>query len=255
MKIAKDIIKEKFDRYINEYKKNWELRFIWSNSKNEAKCTISIIQFFKETGILNDIEHKITLDGFFNQTEKLANEYTNWVKSQTSEYSDKEIEDMHNFFIGAIGEFFIVCLLSEMKCIYKFDKEHHSCYRYDFRMISPNLQNDKDFGVDLTCISNGKPSVIQVKWWNRFSKNKPGIEVFQKLMSEGKVRNYCNDNDDHNRFLFWTGCEEDITKKIKDCGYDKWCVCFGNYSISEVIDNRAEEDFWNILYQKLIELI
>lgn len=255
MKSAKDVVNERYNEYISNYKYTWVRRFVWSNSRGGAKPTTSIIEFFKETGILNDIEHKITLDDFFKQTEELANRYVCWVKTKTSKYSKEEIGDMLKFFIGAIGEFFIVCLLSEMKCIIKFDKTNNIQYRYDFRKVSPNLPNDRDFGVDLTCFANGKPSVIQVKWWNRYSKIEPSLEVFQKLMSEGKVRNYCDDDDDHNRFLFWTGKEDSVTKKLKDCGYSKWCVCFGEYSITDVIDNRAEEDFWNHLYQKLIELI
>lgn len=257
MKTSREIVEEKYKTYIDNCKEVWKNRFTWRNKYGDPKYTTGIVQFFKETKILDELEHVNTLKDSFTQISNLAKKYTTWVKSKTIEgfsYSEKEIKDMENFFIGAIGEFFIVCLLTKMKCIIKFNKVKDTISRYDFKMVSPTLQNEKDLGVDLTCIANGKPSVIQIKWWNPYSEDKPNIEVFQKLVSEGLVKGYCNPEENDNHFLFWTGDEKYTTKKLDDYGYQKYCVDFGDFSIGQVINNRAEEDFWNYFYDKLSKL-
>lgn len=249
---------EKYNKYIENYQEVWANRFTWRDSKGDKKPTTNIVEFFKETKPFDEIKHVDSLDGMFKQTNELAVKYRNWVNDKSKAtgfvYSKKDLNNMYNFFIGAIGEFFVVCLLTEIGCINKYDVEAGTVRRYDFSKVAPLLPEDTDLGVDLTCMANDKPSVIQVKWWNPYNKErKLEMDVFHKLVSVGHVCGYCKPDEKDNRFLFWTGFERKTTKLLRRFNYHHWCVDLGDISIGNVIKERVETHFWDVFYEKLWE--
>lgn len=251
---------EKYNKYIENYRSVWENRFTWRDRRGDKKPTTNIVEFFKDTKVFDGIKHTNTLEEMFKQSDILAGKYEKWVLKKSFEvgspYSETDLKDMHNFFNGAIGEFFIVCLLTEIKSIDKYDEVSKMVRRYDFTCVSPLLPEDDDIGVDLTCVANDKPSVIQVKWWNKFGddkKVKMNMDVFHKLISVGLVKEYCRLDEKDNRFLFWTGKESKSTKIIRRMNYQNWCTDFGDLSIGAVVDKRVDIHFWDVFYEKLSE--
>jgi hypothetical protein len=142
-------------------------------------------------------------------------------------------------------------LLNEVRCLYIPDPTSKTFKRYDFHYVSPNLSTDKDFGIDLTCVANDTPVVMQVKFWNPYGKTKLSMDVFQKADSEGTRNGYINMSDDNNIFLCWLGSEEGGLYPIKENKvFKNKIVVIGRDSFNFSINN-TNKIFWSYLFDKL----
>lgn len=233
----------------------WKSRFIWRGlNGKDPKYTTTINKFFAETKVLETVEVVNTAYGFFNFSVKMADEYVKWVNSKGTAYKKSEYDDMKNFFIGAMGEFFFVELLNEVKCLMAYNPQDKEFVRYDFNYVSPSLPKDKDFGIDLTGVANDVPSVFQVKFWNPFSTKSIPIEVFQKADSEGSRNEFISQADDNNIFLCTLCTEGKGYMAVKDNKvYKNKIVIIGERTLEASVNGR-NNIFWTNLFKKLAEV-
>lgn len=242
----------KYNDFIDNEVATWKTRFTWMGTDGRTpKYTTTISRFLCETDAIESIATTIDVNTLYQKLDGLAERYIAWVQSKGNNYSKKACTDMRNFFIGAIGEFFFVELLNEVRCLYIHTPSSNEYKRYDFHYVSPSLSDDRDFGVDLTGVANDVPVVMQVKFWNPFGKTKLPIEVFQKADSEGTRNGYINMSDDNNIFLCWLGSEESGIYPIKgNKVYKNKIVVVGRNTL-ELSINNTNKIFWSNLFGKL----
>lgn len=249
------IILENYETYKESAAENWVSRLTWMGlNGKEPKHTTTIIRFNKETNAFNTIKKVMKASDFFNEIDKLADKYVDWVKSKGKQYTKKEYDDMHNFFVGAIGEIFFYRLFEDVKCIMSPDCEG-TFVRYDFNYVSPTLKNDKDAGVDFTAVVNDVDSVIQTKFWNPFGRKAMELDVIQKIYAEGVSKGIINKDEKANVFICWLGNEDSVfrcTKEYKQ--YKENVVPIGFRALDVSINNRNKL-FWEKLYKFLEELV
>ena len=242
----------KYNNFIENEIDTWKTRFTWMGTDGRTpKHTTTISRFFSETDAIDSIATTIDVNTLYQKLDSLAERYVEWVQSKGHNYSKRACTDMRNFFIGAVGEFFFVELLNEVRCLYIPTPSSNEFKRYDFHYVSPSLSNDRDFGIDLTGVANDVPVVMQVKFWNPFGKTKLPIEVFQKADSEGTRNGYINMSDDNNIFLCWLGSEESGIYPIKgNKVYRNKIVVIGRNTLNFSINN-TNKIFWSNLFGKL----
>lgn len=124
---------------------------------------------------------------------------------------------------------------------------------YAVRYMSPN---GYDTGIDFYGLMNGIPSVIQVKWWNKYSKEANiTLDIFQKLFADGVANDYIvgDGSQTKNLFLMWTGSENEVYKKLETFSSNKLIrkiVVIGEESWSRACldtDTVFWEEFWSSL--------
>lgn len=247
-------ILENYNSYKSSSAENWESRLTWMGlNGREPKHTTTILKFNKETGALGKMEHVMTANDFFKESEKVANEYVEWVKSKNKGYSNKEYEDMRNFFVGAMGEIFFYRLFEDVKCIMAPDAS--GVYqRYDFNFVSPTLKSDKDAGVDFTASVNDTASVLQSKFWNPFAHKGMELDVIQKAYAEGVSKDLINKDEKSNVFICYLGNEDAVFRRTKEYKqYRENVVPIGFKALDVSINNRNKY-FWGNLYDFLANL-
>lgn len=247
-------ILENYNAYKGSATENWENRLTWMGlNGKEPKHTTTIIRFNKETGALDSMERVMTAQDFYKKSTELATVYTDWVKSKGKQYTEKEYEDMRNFFVGAMGEIFFYRLFEDVKCIMAPDATG-TYVRYDFNYVSPTLKDDKDAGVDFTASVNDVPSVIQSKFWNPFGRKSMELDIIQKAYAEGISKDLINKDEKANIFICWLGNEDSVfrcTRQYKQ--YRENVVPIGFKALDVTINNR-NKFFWDNLYEFLATL-
>lgn len=243
---------EKYNNFITNEVETWRNRLTWMGIDGRTpKHTTTICKFFNETEYLNDLLNINEVNKLYTALCNLADKYVEWVQGKGNNYSKRECNDMRNFFVGAMGEFFFVELLNEVRCLYIPLPESNEYNRFDFHYVSPSLSTDRDFGIDLTGIANDIPCVFQVKFWNPFGKEKLPIEVFQKADSEGSRNKFINQEDDNNIFLCWLGTEERGIFPLKDNkAYKNKIVIVGCRTLQASI-NQKNQLFWDNFFEKI----
>lgn len=248
-------ILENYQTYKNTEAENWESRLTWMGlNGREPKHTTTILRFNKETGALGTMKRVNTAHEFYKEADRLAGQYVEWVKPKNKMYSKKEYEDMHNFFVGAMGEIFFYRLFEDVKCIMAPDATG-TYVRYDFNYVSPTLKEDKDAGVDFTASVNDVASVLQSKFWNPFAKKGMDLDVIQKAYAEGVSKDLINKDEKANVFICYLGNEDSVfrwTKEYKQ--YRNNVVPIGFKALDVSINNR-NQIFWNNLYDFLKNLV
>ena len=239
----------------------WKKRFVWMKRGKDPQYRIGIMRFIKETDEFEKVIEQgvpTNTDELFNVVTQLADKYVAWANGKDGEiqgYTEEDYDDMRNFFVGAIGEYFFVYLLTEVKCVscYNKNKEYN---RFDFRYTS--LYQGKDFGIDVVSVVStylaDMSCAIQVKFWNPFNEDEtPDMSMFQKLGYEGYRNGYADPKQDHNLFLCWLGDESRIFNTIKDNDMLLRSVSvIGKNSLNETVNNR-NRFFWNGLFQSLVD--
>lgn len=246
---------ESYNTYKSDVESNWKKRLTWMGLNGKTpKHTTSIMKFNAETKAFSTLSDVMTATDFYNESNRLADTYVSWVKSKETSYSKKEYEDMHNFFVGAMGEIFFYTLFEDVKCVIAPDgnNEYH---QFNIRYVTPTLKEDKDAGVDMICVINDIPSVVQVKFWNPFAKKGMSIDIIQKAYAEGTSKNIINKDEKENVFICFLGNEDSVyrcTKEYKQ--YSKNVVAFGFKALETTINNR-NKIFWNILKNSFANII
>ena len=246
-------IVENYESYLKVKDDVLSKRFTWCGlSGKYPKYTTNIIKFNSETNVFANMKRCYTSVELFSETDKLAKKYVEWVKSKDSSYSKNEYDDMHRFFVGAIGEYFFWYILSELKCVIAPDASG-ILKRYDFNHVSPTLNDSIDLGVDLYANVNDVPSVIQVKFHNPFAKStEPWTTIVQKAYAEGISKRIIGLDGKENVFICFLGNENTIYSNLKKARqYQKNVVAIGRTSLENTVDNRLKESFWDKFYDHL----
>ena len=241
-----------FENYIAKKDSTWNSRFTWrGRNGKDPKHTISIMKFAAETGAFKSIEHPNNTTDLFTVINNLSNVYVNWVKTKKDNYSKDDLVDLKAFFIGAIGEFFVVKLLTDVKCLMVSNDGDGNFTRYDFNYVSPTVYLEADNGIDVYCIANDIQSVMQVKFWSPFSKAKIEPDVYRYMIGEGAMHKYINLEENNNTFLFWLGGEHAGKMSInKDKEKMKHAVVIGKQTLDASINGR-NQIFWDSFYSAL----
>ena len=255
-KKEKETMHNIIDKYA-EYKANeaetWRSRFTWMglDGKN-PKHTTSILRFNADTNAFTKMKPINNTEDLLKEVKKLAVEYVAWVKSKKgNEYGRLDYEDMERFFQGAIGEYFFYRLFEDVKCVLTPDNGG-VITRYDFNFVSPTLRGEKDLGVDLYGIANDTPSVIQVKFWNPWTKYGISIKTIQGAYAEGISNNIIDKDSKDNMFICFLGQEAGVYDKVRTLsGYRKHVVAIGRTALGYTIDNR-NKIFWDNLKASLV---
>jgi hypothetical protein len=228
-------------------KDTWRNRLTYKGNNGKLpKHIITIVNFNKETNAFNNIGSFYNINEFWNEVNKLADEYVNWVRLK-NKYNIKEFTNIHNFFVGTIGELFFYYLFEEVRCLIA-PNINNEYYRYDFSYVSPTLNGVRDGGVDFTAIVNDIPSVIQVKFWNPNNKKGMKLDIIQKAYAEGISNGIIDKDIPNNIFICWLGNESTIYNCVKDNfkQYKKNVVAIGKNTLDRSINNRNEV-FWDKL--------
>ena len=106
---------ERYNQYLNDIKGTWLYRFTWNGLNNKLpQNSISIVNFIKETDIFSNVKFPNNAKGFFNLIKKsLVNMYIDWCLTK-NHYNEAEQEDLRNFFVGCMGEYFFYVFLIEV---------------------------------------------------------------------------------------------------------------------------------------------
>ena len=246
-------IVENYESYLKMKDKLFTRRFTWGGLTGKyPKYTTNIIKFNAETNAFSNMNKCYTSAELFSETDKLAKKYVEWVKTKGKSYSKAEYDDMHRFFVGAIGEDFFGYMLSELKCVIAPDASG-ILKRYDFNHVSPTLDDSIDLGVDLYANVNDVPSVIQVKFHNPFAKSsEPWTTIVQKAYAEGISKRIIGLDEKENVFICFLGDENTIYSNLKKAReYQKNVVAIGRTSLENTVNNRLKESFWDKFYDHL----
>lgn len=251
-----NIIKH-YEKYITSINEVWKNRFTWKGlSGRDPKHTTSIVKFNEATKSFENIEPVYTVSELFTLIDNLSNDYITWVKTKGKTYSSSEYADMKRFFVGAIGEYFVTKLLNDVKCLMVYRDSRKTYERFDFSYVSPTISGkENDYGVDIYCVSNDVPSVMQVKFWNPYTREKLTPDIYNKLYTEGEGNEYIHHEDENNIFLFWLGSENTARTNVvgNNKNRDKHFVVIGRQSLMASIDDR-NRIFWDNFYKSLKKL-
>ncbi len=243
-------MKERYDIFKSDEWAIWKNRLTWCGLYGNApKPSISIWNFNKETNALDEFRGVTNVDSLYKASKLVAKKYIEWVKNSDDIYTEVEYADMFNFFVGGIGEFFFLYLLSEVKCLYV--KENGRLVRYDFNYTAPLLIGEKDFGIDMTGVVNDKNCVIQVKFWNPYSDEILTTDILQKAYAEGVLNEYIDPKQGKNVVICWLGSEDMVSRHLHDNKkLQEHIVFIDKRTLSQSIDGRNTV-FWNNLTKKL----
>ena len=244
------MIRKNYENYMSDADGVWNARFTWIKDRKDQKWESSIPRFDEATDALSKLNGIHNADDLFKGVESLADEYVGWVKSNWGNYSKEYYEDMHRFFVGAIGEFFFFKLLTDVKCLLIPDQSG-SLNRYDFNLVSPELSQFNDYGIDLYGLADDVPSVMQVKFWNRFARHDPGIKAIQGMIADGIMSDAIDKSQNNNAFICFLGNESSIySHLLKDWRkYRNNVVPLGRKALCAV-ENR-NKFFWESLVDSL----
>lgn len=213
------LMENRFNQYLNDYKNCWLDRFTWKGIFGDTpKHSISIVNFAKQTTFLDNIPIVSNVINFHKKINNLSDQYIKWVISIDNSYTQEELEDIKNFFLGAIGEYFFVFLLTENKRILIKTATNSKLQNYDFNYIAPRLKGEYDVGVDLTgVISYGQElhnCALQVKFWNPFIDTPITNKIIQGIHSDAICNNFIDNNENNNIIVCWLGNTQNVSKYL-----------------------------------------
>lgn len=257
--MEKHLNEQRYDSYIQNKSIVWSNKFIWNGIDGRSpKCAISIINYAKETGALDNILVNKAND-MYNVIDRLSNDYCQWIIGKDQSYTSEELNCLRYFFIGSLGEFFFTHYINEVKCMLIKKKSTDKCVeRYDFKYVCPRLNNETDFGVDLTGMVSNRdkyyPCVLQVKFWNPYNHRNITNAIAQSAHSDGICNGFINDDDDKNIVICWLGNTSNVSKWLEEnkklyshiIYIDSIAL---NYSINEKMP-----DFWKSLNNEFAQI-
>lgn len=240
----------RYNTFKSNENKTWENKLVWRGLYGTSpKPSISMMRFNKETGLM-DFNAIDCVDDFYKKAKSIASKYIKWVKSIDNIYTDCEYNDMYNSFIGGLGEFFFTYLLNEVGRI--LVKNEGKVSIYDFKNVCPLLIGEKDFGIDLTGVVNGKNCVMQVKFWNPYSDEILTTDILQKAYAEGVLNEFINPTEKENVIICWLGDESKISMHLRDNKkLTEHIIFIDKKSLALSADKKECFGFWKTLADKL----
>ena len=240
------------NRY-NEFKKieNWNSRFIWTGLYNNAKyANLNVANFLKSIKPFDGITNVINVNKFWSLVDKIGIKYSDWCKTKDSSLTDEELDALKLFFIGCIGEYFF----------YKLFEKHNTLYidhkLYTFNYVCPRLENEKDYGVDLTGVvsSNENKSwdcVLQVKFWNPYNKNyQMTYDILSRVAADAVWNDMIDKNEKDNIFVCWLNNDNQVSNALRNSPLWGNIKFIDKKVLNDNINNKVPE-FWNMFFADL----
>ena len=239
------------DRY-NKFCENpsWFKRFIWTGEfNNSQRPDLNVMTFLKDKKpfygvVVNNI------NDFWKITKKICKQYAEWCKSIDVMLSDKELELLEEFFKGCIGEYFFVLLFRHQNTLYINNKLYH------FYNICPRLEDEDDYGVDLTgTVSTNTDEqwdcVFQVKFWNPYNGNyQMTYDILSRVCTDAVWNNMIDKNHLENVFICWLNDDSQVSKALRKSPIWNNLIFIGKKVLNDNINNQIPE-FWNIIINEL----
>ena len=245
-------MKTRYNTFKSNESKTWENKLVWAGLYGNApKVSISISRFNKETHLLDEFKGVDCVDDFYKKAKSLADKYVKWVKNYDDIYNNTEYHDMLNFFIGGMGEFFFTYLLNEGRLLIE---KNGRIKVYDFDYVAPLLPGEKDFGIDLTGVVDGRNCVMQVKFWNPFSDEVLTTDILQKAYAEGVLNEHINPTEKENVVICWLGNEEKISAHLRDNKKLQEHIIFVDKKVLSRSADKKNPVFWESLTDRLSTL-
>ena len=204
-----------YDLYSNNKKSVWKKRLTWNGLYGDApQNAINIIKYLKEskTDFLVKLSETRNVKDLRKIVEKESIQYVKWSLSIEPHYSDVEQVKIKDFFIGAIGEVFFICLLSTIGNLRIGNKAVY------FNKVAP-LTLDNDNGVDGTCIYSVDDKevscALQIKFWNPYIDNQITMQIAQGVHSEALNIDAIDNNENKNIIICWLGTDKNVSRYLK----------------------------------------
>lgn len=252
------LMQQRFANYANNIKDNWLDRFTWKGLYGDTpKNSISIVNFAKQTNAFENIEDFYNANDFHRIVVKLSKLYIKWIQAKDNSYSDEELINLKNFFLGAIGEYFFMILLDTLKRFIITGKDG-KLQLFDFNYIAPRLKNELDYGVDLTgVISHGMSTskcAIQVKFWDPNIDTPITNKIAQSIHSDAICNNFIDNNENDNIVICWLGDTKNVSKYLyANKALYKHIVFIDNKVLDDSINNQ-NIIFWQHLKNNLADI-
>ena len=242
-------VEKKYSDFKKVEKETWGEKMVWHKGQNIFNSG-SIDRFIRETKLFTPETVVDNTDDCFAFIDRLSEKYVAWAKEIDGNFNEEDYEDMRKSFKGFFGEYFCYRIAEDTTTLLSEDE------LYRIRCMSPNLIEEDDNGIDFTAIINDEPSVIQVKWWNRWAdKDKEFLSknIFQALGYEGAAAGYINitEHPKKNMYFIWLDNEEDAYSVINRNPRTKGrVVVFGKETWDFSINGR-DKIFWSGLWDKI----
>lgn len=239
-------VKKKYIEFKKNEKEIWQNKMVWQSGKKIFNNG-NIDKFIKEIKPFTADTIVNTVDEFFIFLDKISVQYKDWAKVQNENYKENDYIDMEHFFKGFFGEYFCYRIAEDTTRLFSQNE------LYCIRCMAPNLIEEDDNGIDFTAIINDEPSVIQVKWWNKWGDNYLTNAVFQKLGYEGAVAGYTTLTEipKKNMYFIWLDKEQNAYNIINKNPRTKGRVVVWGKETWDFSINGRDKMFWENLWEKI----
>lgn len=245
-------VEKKYIEFKKNENKTWLDKMIWCKGQKIFN-TGGIDKFIRETNPFTPETVVKTVDDYFNFIDKLSDKFGDWAREKDNNFKNDDFVDMKKFFKGFFGEYFCYRIAEDTTRLLSQNE------LYCIRCMSPNRIDEDDNGIDFTAIINDKPSVIQVKWWNRWADNGNDFlsnKTFQSLGYEGATAGYISLSElaEKNMYFIWLDSEEKAYNIINKNPRTKGrVIVFGKETWDFSINGR-DKLFWSGLWDNINSL-
>lgn len=251
-------MENRYNTYIVNKENTWLDRFTWNGLYNDLpQNAVSIVNFEQETQAFKKLAELTDARTFYKEVSKLAMAYVQWCITK-DKYDAMEQQDLRNFFMGAVGEFFFMVLLQEVRCILIKNLITRKIERFDFSYVCPRLEGEIDYGVDLTGkISNGstyRNCAIQVKFWNPDTDTPITNKIASGVFADAVCNNFIDIRESNNIVVCWLGDTRKVSRFLKENRKLYKHIVFIDMEALDNSVNKSNPFFWKTLREKLINI-
>ena len=248
-------MKDRYESYKADSYNIWLERFTWNGLHNDSpQNKVSIVNFEKQTHAFKNMQVMSNAKSFYKEISKIATKYVEWACTK-SVYNDMEKQDLRNFFIGAIGEYFFTILLQDVNCMLIPNQITNKVERYDFDNVCPRLRKENDYGIDLTgmvSIANTYYScAIQVKFWNPETDTLITNTIASGAFTDALLNNFIDVEQGKNVVVCWLGDTRHVSHYLTDNRKLYKHILFIDKNVLDNSVNDKMPQFWSNLHIKL----
>ena len=220
------------------------------------KYSTNLIKFLSQCssdfwGTLSNITNVNTYRNFIDK--KVVPKYIEWVKSVEPTYSNAENDDMRNFCIGAFGEIFFNCLLTNVNSLLVSNEMYH----FQNVVPVPLKSSEHDFGVDAVCTYSvgvkEKDCAIQIKFWNPFAGTTLNMSVIQGVFGQAVAEELIKPEETKNVIICWLSTDNEVSSFLKENkALYRHVVFIDAKTLNQNINNQVPF-FWRDILPKYIK--
>lgn len=233
---------------------SWSSRMVWTGLFcNERRADLNVLKFLRElspfaSSSINDV------NAFWKLVKDVSHHYRNWCQNKDEALTEEELEALSYHFVGCIGEYFF----------YKLFEKHNTLFidnkLYTFNYVCPRLDDEKDYGVDLTgvvsdnCSPENKECALQVKFWNPNSKDfQMTYDCLSRVYTDAVLNGFIDHTQDRNIFVCWLNDDSQVSKALRMSPLFPKIVFIGK-KVLDININKKHPEFWNQFLEELRNL-